>query len=188
MQHTLTGRNINVLRNIVLVVCFFGARLSLPAADKPSLDPHLEPLRPLLNKTWRGTFKNSNPEKPTTDIARWERALNGKGVRILHSVNEGKYGGETIVMWDEQKQSLAYHYFTTAGFMTTGTMAFKDGKVVTHEIVHGSASGVAEVRGTSEIRADGTFQVKTEHLKQGEWLPGREVTYREDASASVVFN
>src|SRR6267143_3720101 len=160
MQHTITAKGINMLRYIILVVCFFGAKLSLAGADKPSLDPHLEPLQPLLDKTWRGTFKNSNPEKPTIDIARWERALNGKAVRILHSVNEGKYGGETMVMWDEQKQSLTYHYFTTAGFMTTGTMAFKDGKVVTHELVHGRAKGVTEVRGTSEIRADGTFQVK----------------------------
>ena len=79
------------------------------SADTPSLEPHLEPLRPLLDKTWKGTFKDSKPEKPTVDVMHWERALNGKAVRVLHSINEGIYAGETIIMWDENKQSVTYH-------------------------------------------------------------------------------
>jgi hypothetical protein len=37
------------------------------------------------------------------------------------------------------------------------------------------------------MRPGGTFHVKTEHLKDGVWAPGRETTYREDAAATVVF-
>ena len=119
---------------------------------------------------------------------RWERALNGKAVRVLHSVNDGAYGGETLIRWDDQKQAVCYHYFTTAGFMTTGTMRFQDGKVITHEVVTGSPpGGTTEVRGTSELRPGGEFHVKTEHRKQGEWAPGREVTYKEAPSATVRF-
>ena len=77
--------------------------------------------------------------------------------------------------------------FTTAGFTTSGTMTFKDGKILTHEVITRNAGGVTEVRGTYEMRPDATFHVKTEHLKDGEWAAGREVTYREDPSASVVF-
>jgi len=172
---------------LLALVGTFGVALGLLAAETPTLDSHLEPLRPWLGKTWKGEFKDSKPEKPTVDVSRWERALNGKAVRILHSVNEGAYGGESIVMWDEKAQAVTYHYFTTGGFTTTGTMTFKDGKVLTHEVVTGSAGGVSEVRGTSEMRPDGTFFVKTEYLKGAEWVLGREVTYREDASASVVF-
>lgn len=157
------------------------------AADTPALDSHLEALRPWLEKTWRGEFKNSTPDKPVIDVARWERALNGKAVRILHSINNGAYGGESIVTWDIKRESLVYHYFTTAGFMTTGTMSFKDGKCLTHEVVSGSSGGVEEVRGTTEMRSDGTFIVKTEHLKNGEWTPGRETVYREDPAAKVIF-
>jgi hypothetical protein len=169
----------------LIVIISITARLS--AADAPSLDPHLEPLRPWLGKTWKGQFKDSKPEKPTIDISRWERALNGKAVRIVHSINDGAYGGETILMWDESKQTLTYHYFTTAGFMTKGTMSFKEGIVHTHEVVTGREGGVTEVRGQTEMRPDGTFHVKTEHLKDGVWSPGRETTYREDAAANVVF-
>jgi len=97
------------------------------APEPPKLDSHLEPLRPLLGKTWKGPFANSKPDKPTVDVARWERALNGKAVRVLHSINDGVYGGETLIVWDPKKNVLESHYFTTAGFTTTGTVTFRDG-------------------------------------------------------------
>jgi hypothetical protein len=165
----------------------FGTALNLLAADSQSLDPNLEPLRPWLGKTWKGEFKNSTAENPVVDVSRWERALNGKAIRVLHSINDGAYGGESLVIWDEQKKAVTYYYFTTAGFQTTGTMTFKDGKIHSHEVVTGNANGVTEVRGTFEMRSDGTLFVKTEYLKSGEWTPGREATYREDSSAKVVF-
>jgi hypothetical protein len=71
--------------------------------------------------------------------------------------------------------------------MTVGSLSFKDGKLMTYEVVAGSTGGVTEVRGTSELLSDGTFRVKTEHLKAGEWQPGREVTYNRDPAANVVF-
>ena len=188
MHTNIKPDSMNSLRYILVLVCSWGAAATLWSAEGPSLDPRLEPLRPLLEKTWKGPFKNSKPEKPTVDVMRWERALNGKAVRILHSINDGAYGGETIIAWDQKKQGLTYHYFTTAGFMTTGTMSFQDGKVLTHELVTGNAEGgIAEVRGTSELQPDGSFHVKTEHLKNGEWSAGHEVSYREDPAAKVVF-
>lgn len=158
-----------------------------PLADEPSLDAQLEPLRPLLEKTWKGEFKGSTPDKPMVDIARWERALNGKAVRILHSVNEGVYGGESLVTWDDKKRQVTFHYFTTAGFMTTGTMRFEKGRIISHEIVTGNSGGATEVRATTELRPDGTLHVRSEYLKNGEWTPGHEVTYRENKEAKVVF-
>lgn len=172
---------------LVVWVGTIASAFTASAAEEPKLDSHLEPLRPFLERTWKGHLKNSTPEKPVVDVARWERALNGKAVRIIHSVNEGSYGGESIVMWDNQKQVVGYHYFTTAGFTTTGTMAFKDGKILTHEVVAGNSGGVTEVRGTTQMQKDGSFVVKTEHLKGGNWTPGRQTTYRNDPSAKVVF-
>ena len=160
------------------------------AGETASLAPELEPLRPLLGKTWRGEFKNSTPEKPVVDVVRWERVLNGKAVRSLHSINDGAYGGETIYRWDADKKAVTYHYFTTAGFMTTGTINFKDGKFITHEVVSndtGGAGGIKEVRSTSELQTNGVFRVKTEHLKDNEWRPGRETEYKEDSTAKVLF-
>jgi len=155
--------------------------------NAPSLDPHLEPLRPLLDKTWRGVFKSSKPEKPVVDVMRAERALNGRAVRALHSINDGSYGGETIYRWDEVKKTVTFHYFTTAGFMTTGTLRFEGQRWIAHEIVSGNSGGATEVKATCEFRPDGVFVVKAEYLRNGEWGPGRETEYREDPTAKVVF-
>jgi hypothetical protein len=152
-----------------------------------SLDPNLEPLRPLFNKTWRGEFKKSTPENPVVDVLTYERALNGKAVRSLHSINDGAYGGETMFIWDAQKQSIVYYYFTTAGFMTTGILKVDGGKFVTVEKVSGRAEGVTEVKAVAELNPDGTFHVKTEHVKDGKSSPGHEVTYKQAQDAKVRF-
>ena len=143
-------------------------------------------MRGWLGKTWKQQ-PAEGAASGKIDVARWERALNGKAVRILHSINDGEYGGETVATWDDAKKSVVYHYFTTAGFMTTGTMSFEGGKMMSNEKVSGSAGGVSEVRGTAEIAPDGTFRMKTEYFKDGKWQPGRDVTYREDGAAKVVF-
>jgi len=179
----------NISRILIPLVVTIGVVSNVAAADSPTLDPHLEPLRPLLEKTWKqvSESKPGSTNQPAIDVARWERALNGKAVRILHSINDGVYGGESIVMWDAAKQTVSYHYFTTATFSTQGTMTFKEGKIITREVISGNAGGITEVRGEFELRSDGTYHVKAEHLKDGKWSPGREATYREDATAKVVF-
>jgi hypothetical protein len=181
----ITILQMNTLARILLLV--LGLSVDGWAAEKASLDEHLEPLRPFLGKTWKGHFKDSTPEKPQVDVARWERALNGKAVRILHSVNDGVYGGESIIVWDEKKKGLVFYYFNTAGFYTTGTITFSEGKYTSHEIVTGNAEGVTEVKATSEVSADGTMHSKSEYLKEGKWVPGHEVIYKEDSKAEVVF-
>ena len=185
MKHSLLHQS-RTLRGLIFAAVTAIALPQLCLAETGSLDPHLEPLRGWLGKTWK-----QQPADGATsgkiDVARWERALNGKAVRILHSVNDGEYGGETIATWDEPRKAVVYHYFTTAGYSTTGTMSFEDGKMLTNEKVSGNAGGVTEVRGTAEIAPDGTFRMKTEYLKEGKWQPGRDVSYREDATAQVLF-
>ena len=173
--------------SIAFPTACFALTLGFAQADPAPLNPHLEPLRPLLDKTWRGVFKDSKPDKPTVDVARWERALNGQAVRILHSVNDGAYGGETLIVWDAKKNSVTYYYFTTAGYMTTGTLETKDGKMVAHEEVQGEAGGVTAVRATDELLPNGKLHVKAEYCKNGQWAPGHEITYEPDSSARLVF-
>src|SRR5262245_61182007 len=62
-----------------LLIFSLGANIVKAEGDS-SLDSHLEPLRSLLGKTWKGAFKDSKPEKPTVDVSRWERILNGKAI------------------------------------------------------------------------------------------------------------
>ena len=168
---------------LTLVALVFTAPLRAAEAE---LDEKLQPLKPFLGK-WRGEFKGSTPEKPTIDISHWERALNGKAVKIIHSINDGAYGGETFVTWDEAKKSLVYHYFTTAGFMTKGTMRVDGKKLECHEHVTGSANGATEVKSIYELREDGTIHSAATYFKDGNWDQGREVTYKPAPNARPLF-
>ena len=157
-------------------------------ADAPdALEEHLEALRPFVGRTWRGEFKNSRPDRPMIDIARWERALNGKAVRVLHSINDGFYGGESLIVWDKEKAEIRYHYFSTGGFHTVGTMTVTNGIITAVEKVFGSKEGVTEVRSTYELRPDGTLLNSAEYLKGDQVTSTREVLYREDPKAEVKF-
>ena len=175
-------------RRLLLLALCLGLKINAPAAEQQlTLNPHLELLRPLLGKTWKGVFNQSKPEKPTVDIARWERALNGQAVRLLHSINEGVYGGETLIVWNDKAQKIEFYYFTTANYMTTGTMELRNGKIETHETIKGDAGAISEVRATTEILAGNKFRVRAEYLKNGEWALGHEVTYEEDPRSQVIF-
>ena len=168
---------------VVLWMCAAGSAFAADAA----LAKPLEPLAPLLGKTWKGTFKESTPEKPMHDVARWERALNGQAVRVLHSVNDGMYGGETLIIWDAAKSSLVYYYFTTAGFHTIGTMTVDGRKLTSREAVTGNAQGITEVESVSELLPDGTMRVIASYLKDRQKVGGREVIYVEAPTAQVLF-
>ena len=162
--------------------------LVLPAAARAAeLDPHLAPLGLLVGKTWRGVFPKSTPEKPVVDVSRFEAALNGQAVRNLHSINDGEYGGETLMVWDKEKQAIGYYYFTTAGFYTTGIIQPESDGFTSHEIVKGDANGVTAVKATSRVRPDGRLHAHTEYLKQGKWVEGRDIDYVEAPDARVKF-
>src|SRR5262245_25887190 len=170
-------RRVAVLGAVLVGVMGVGARAET--------NPHFEALKPLLGRTWKGTFKDSTPQKPKVDVSRFELALSGQAVRNRHSVNDGEYAGESFIVWDEAQKSLVYYYFTTAGFHTTGTMKVEDGVLVAREVVTGDADGVTEVKGTIAVRPDGRMHVKTQYLKGGQWVDGRDMDYVEDKSAVV---
>ena len=171
-----------ILRRASLIVVL---GLAVPAGAE--MNKHFSGLQPLLGKTWRGEFPPGKDAKPVVDVSHFELVLNGQAIRNLHSINQGEYGGESLIVWDKEKQSLVYYYFTTAGFYTTGTMTVEDGALLSHELVKGEAEGIAEVKGESRVLPDGRLHVKTQYLKGGAWVPGRDMYYVEDAKAIVRF-
>ena len=161
--------------------------LGMPGEGEKPLSTHLKPLAAYLGKTYKGEFAGSTPEKPVYDIARWERALNGQAIRITHSLNNGQYGGESIVMWDPKKKNLASWYFTTAGFFTQATMTIEKNKLIAHEKVTGNQNGITEVRSTTEFLPGGEMKRKTEFLQKEKWVPGHSIHYKEAPDAKVLF-
>ena len=108
---------------------------TLQAREDAMLIPPLADFAPFVGRTWTGEFADSTPENPKIDIMQIERALNGRALRILHSINHGDYGGESILYWDTQKEQIVYYYFTTAGFMTQGVTRIEEGRMISVEDV-----------------------------------------------------
>ena len=159
------------------------------AAEPATLHPKLEPLRPYLDQHWQGDLSQPGSDKMVIDRSYWNRALNGQAIKTVHSINNGDYGGESFIFWDESKQSLAYYYFTTAGFFTHGTMQFdtKLGQIVAVEKVENNQNGITEVKSYSRIMPDGTMLVKSTYLQNGQWVEGHSATYRKVAQQEIVF-
>lgn len=162
--------------------------LALPAAAAPPAAPlrdELAELRPFVGKTWKALV---NAEKKQYDVSRWEAALGGRVVRILHSVADGAYGGESIVRRDPVTKEIVYDYFTTASFTTHGKMTVSaDGRIECHEVVRGDAGGAAEVKATMELLPDGRMKVSTRMLRGGVWEDRPPKVYEEDPAAKVVL-
>lgn len=130
-----------------------------------SLAPELEAFRPFIGKTYRGEFTSKSGDKPAIDISRWERALNGKAIRILHSLNQGEYGGESIIFYDKQQKTLRFYYFTTADFYTQGEARFDGETFVSTEQVTGHADGITAVVARAYFAKDGSLTVESDYMK-----------------------
>ena len=129
----------------------------------------------------------STNEKPVIDIQTWERVLNGNGIKIIHSVNNGEYGGESIIMWDEKLEKLVSWYFTTAGFYTQAEVQVGDNKISVIEKVKGSQNGISEVKSTTDFFLNGDKETKAHYLQNGKWIEGHSIFYKESPQSKVLF-
>tara|TARA_B100001750_G_scaffold11009_1_gene8107 strand:+ start:712 stop:1659 length:948 start_codon:yes stop_codon:yes gene_type:complete len=152
-----------------------------------SLSEHLKLFEPYIGKTFKGEFANSTKEKPVIDVSHWERILNGTAIRIIHSVNEGEYGGQTIITWNAEKNSLVSSYFTTAGFTTNAIIHFEGNKLISIEDVTGNENGITKVKGVMELFSNGELHISSQYFMNDTWVDGHEIHYKEDSKAKVIF-
>ena len=175
----------NVISGLLFFLCISCQDTNLNM--NTDISEHLKPFEPYFDKTFKGEFSNSTPDKPVYDISRWERALNGNAVRIMHSVNKGEFGGESIVMWDRNKESLISWYFNTAGFYTQARLHFEDNKLISIENVTGNENGITQVKAIIELLPDGELVNSSKYLMNGNWVDGHKIYYKEVPDAKVVF-
>ncbi|MBX9575827.1 MAG: copper chaperone PCu(A)C [Caulobacteraceae bacterium] len=142
------------------------------------------PFEHLVGKTWRGT--GTGPQA-VQDVQRWEWAVGGHAVRVVHSVADGAYAGETLIFRDRDSGAYAFHYFTTGGFHTSGVMRpTGPGAFEAEETVHG-LDGFTTLRSTMTMGPDGVHRARTFQQKDGQWVEQGGFDYREDPTAQVVL-
>ncbi|WP_440054564.1 hypothetical protein ACSLBF_17210 [Pseudoalteromonas sp. T1lg65] len=159
--------------------------VSMSCFSAPQLDEKLAVFAPYLG-TWQSDFEVKSGQPKVQDISKWERALNGKAIRTLHSINEGMYGGESLIFWDQSQQSLKFYYFTTAGFYTHGTLeVVSPTEFVAFEEVTNSKEGITQVKSSSHF-TENAFIVSTQYLKNGQWTKPEKRHYT-PSKKQVVF-
>ncbi len=174
---------------LLLIILLVSLPLHNGLADSTArayLIPELEQLRPFLGTTYRAEFDGEN-QKKLVDIARWERALNGTAVRILHSINKGEYGGESIIFYDKTQQTLRFYYFTTAGFYTEGRSHFEDGKLISIETVKGNQDGITQVISTASLSPSGVLTMSSAFKKGQEIASTHTVHYTPVENQTPTF-
>ena len=178
------------MNKLISILVFSSCLFSKNERDaiKKNLSKHLTPFQNYIGKTFKGEFSNSTPEKPVYDISHWDRALNGNAIRILHSVNNGEYGGESIIMWNAIKESLCSWYFTTAGFFTEATLYFEDDKLISIEDVTGNENGITQVKAVIDLLPNGQLVNSSEYFINGNWVEGHKNHYNEEPNSKVIFN
>jgi hypothetical protein len=172
------------------LVCFLTLFLSFASvASPPALHPELEMFRPFLDSHWEGDLTEPGKEKKMIDRSVWIRALNGQAIKTLHSVNDGDYGGETMIFWDQKQKKIAYYYFTTAGFYTHGTMTYnpETKSIEALENVENNAQGITQVRSHSVLDPTGRLQISSEYLQHGKWVKGHSASYKRVPRTEVKF-
>ena len=131
---------------------------------EPTTYEPMKPFAPLAGHTWRG--EGTGPDgKPVVDIARWELILGGRALQSTHKLENGTYGGRTIFFYDESAKTYVFHYFTTAGFHTTGTAEVTETGFKAVEKVIGH-SVYAEVRSEMIIVSKDEMRTMTSHVKK----------------------
>lgn len=157
-------------------------------ADAVSLAEPYAPMAafaPFSGKTFRGEWTDENGER-LVDIAKWELILNGRALQSTHRLEGKDYGGRTIFFYDEGAKKYVFHYFTTAGFHTTGVSEFIDGGLATEEKVEGHDT-VGSVRSKVAFQPDRLLIDVVYVGKDGTETPGGSRIYREIPDPGRLF-
>ncbi len=154
-------------------------------AERGSVYEPMAIFAPLDGKALRG--EGIGPDgKPIVDIAQWKLILGGRAFQSTHRLEGGDYGGRTIFFYDEGAEKYVFHYFTTAGFHTTGEVTPTDNGFTAVEKVLGHPKFI-EVR-SELVFGEEEIRVISSHVdKDGNETQGDGFIYREIDGANILL-
>jgi hypothetical protein len=170
---------------IVAATTMFASAL---AGEKETHGTAYEPMAPfekLAGRVWKGEGTGPNGEA-IVDIAVHELILGGRAFQSTHKLEGASYGGRTIFFYDEGAKEYVFHYFTTAGFHTTGTIEPTETGFIAVEAVKGHDK-YAEVR-SEMIVESAVLRVVSSHVDHdGKESSGDALIYAEMDRKDVIL-
>ena len=176
---------------MIRISFYLALTITITRADDLSssrLSDHLIGFSSFIGKTYEGNFISSTKENPMVDVLSFERALNGSAIKIIHSVNDGEFGGETIIMWDSKEKSLRSWYFTSAGSLTLQDVEMKGEKFISIEDVSHNQNGITKVKTIIELIHGDKLQKRTKYLIDNLWMDGNDMIYKHVIARKPIFN
>ena len=171
-----------------VALCLAGAAYAAKPAEAACAALVYEPMAPFVKfagTAWRG--EGNGPDgKPIVDIAKYEMILGGRAFQSTHKLENHSYGGRTIIFYDEGAKNYIFHYFTTAGFHTTGEITPTETGFTAVEQVQNHPE-FAEVH-SEAIYGDKTIRIVSSHVKHdGTRSVGEVLEYTEMANPGAVL-
>ena len=162
--------------------------VSAQTKSEPPLSDHLIEMKPFIGNTYKGDFINSTKENPMFDVLSFERALNGNAIKVIHSVNNGEFVGETMVMWNPEKGGLQSWYFTSAGSLTIQNVQIRKNTFISIENVERNQNGITKVKTIVEVLNEDQIKKRTKYLMNNMWKDGSETVYNKINGLKPVFH
>ena len=162
--------------------------VSAQTKSEPLLSDHLIEMKPFIGNTYKGDFINSTKENPMFDVLSFERALNGNAIKVIHSVNNGEFVGETMVMWNPEKGGLQSWYFTSAGSLTIQNVQIRKNTFISIENVERNQNGITKVKTIMEVLNEDQIKKRTKYLMNNMWKDGSETVYNKINGLKPVFH
>ncbi len=162
--------------------------VSYQTSTELPLSDHLIEMKPFIGNTYKGDFINSTKENPMFDVLSFERALNGNAIKVIHSVNNGEFVGETMVMWNPEKGGLQSWYFTSAGSLTIQNVQIRKNTFISIENVERNQNGITKVKTIMEVLNEDQIKKRTKYLMNNMWKDGSETVYNKINGLKPVFH
>ena len=158
------------------IFCGLNAQINM----NNDLSEHLIRFKPFLGRQFIGEFNDPSNNRKMKEVITWKRILNGKAVKITNSINNDEYGGETIIMWEQNSNSLRSWYFDTSGSLIESIMEFKENKLISIQDVQNN-NGITKVKTIMELAYGKELKKRTKFLMNNMWVDGLEVRYQENS-------
>ena len=155
---------------------------------KPLLSEKIQGFEIFLGKYFKGETFNSTKLKPISEVIHFKRILNGQAVRIVHSINEGEFGGETIITWNQKNNVLESIYFSTGGTIEHSVVTIKDNTIIFIEDVSNNKNSIKKVKNTYHLNRYGQLKKETKYYLNNMWVFSHSANYSESKSSEIIFN
>lgn len=165
---------------VLLLVTQFVLPVSL---NGQSLDEHLLPLAPLLNKSWKGFLEAPDGSTRYKVILVYESILDGKAIRCRKTNDDLNNFGEGYFYWNDVEKRIAYLFIENYGTVSDGYATVEkgsvkiEGRLILPTQQNPDARQDYDFEETFEFVEKGIMINRWFHNALGPWRPGQVMRY-----------